>query len=756
MLARIISSLSQRGTGDLRLRTKLLLFFVLVTTSLTCATLLVVRRNAQAQAQNQIEREAKTATSTFDFVQKQQQKELGRRAELLASLAFMHNGDETTLEEASNDPWQSNNYNLFFLLADKHRKIVALHSTGPALPASVAQEMLANSLNRGETAAWWFTGVNLYQVALQPFYDGLSSTRKLQGYVVAGRLIDDRAANDIGKISFSDIVLEYGDKVAASTLPAPLESELAHQIAGHFASAQVRLAGEHYYATPIELTRGQNPAATLIVLKSYSEVFAYLQKVNHLLLAVGLITTLVGAMLIFVISDTVTRPLASLVNGVQALEKGDFSFPLETTGQDEMSQLTKAFDGMRCTLKKNEEHRQQLEGQLRQSQKMEALGRLAGGVAHDFNNLLTVIRGNSELLMERLKTGDGLHTNCQQICRTADRAASLTRQLLAFSRKQVLQAKVLDANELIADMGKMLRRLVREDIELSLQLGDSLWNIKVDAGQLEQAVLNLTVNGSDAMPIGGKLTVETQNMFVDDAHASRRTPMEPGNYVVLRVSDTGLGMDEETKAHIFEPFFTTKEPGKGTGLGLATVYGVVKQSGGFIWVDSQPGKGTRFELYFPRTDELPENALAESQKRRSGSTARKKTILVVEDEQEVRELVCQFLTVSGYSVLTAKDGQEALETAERMGRSIHVVLTDVVMPNMRGTELGLRLKEKYPNLKIVYMTGYCEQEQPLHERFGDAFVLQKPFSREAVARQISEALKSTDAKTRDPETMLVQ
>jgi CheY-like chemotaxis protein len=257
------------------------------------------------------------------------------------------------------------------------------------------------------------------------------------------------------------------------------------------------------------------------------------------------------------------------------------------------------------------------------------------------------------------------------------------------------------------------------------------------------------------MPIGGKLTVETQNMFVDDAHASTRTPMEPGNYVVLRVSDTGLGMDEETKAHIFEPFFTTKKPGKGTGLGLATVYGVVKQSGGFIWVDSEPGKGTRFEVYFPRTDELPENALAESQKKGNGSTARKKTILVVEDEQEVRELVCQFLTVSGYSVLTAKDGQEALETAERMGRSIHVVLTDVVMPNMRGTELGLRLKEKYPNLTIVYMTGYCEQEQPHHERFGDAFVLQKPFSREAVARQISEALKSTHAKTRDPETMLV-
>lgn len=755
-MLRTISTLVQRATEGFRLRTKLLLFFVLVTTSLTCATLLVVRRNAQAQAQQEIERDARTAASTFRFIQKQQQKELARCAELLASLAFMRNGDETTIDEATNDPWQSHDCNLF-LLADKNHKVVALHSTGPALPPSVATDMLETSLARHETSAWWFTGNSLYQVVLEPFYDGISRTKSLQGYVVVGRLVDDRAAAAIGKISLSDVVFRYGDKVAASTLVAPLERGLVQQIPGRSASAQVNLSGELYYASAVELAPdGQDPNATLIVLKSYGEVFAYLERVNHLLVGVGLVATLLGGLLIFVISATVTRPLASLVKGVQALQKGNFNFPLDTAGHDEFSQLTRTFDGMRNTLQKNEENRQQLEGQLRQAQKMEALGRLAGGVAHDFNNLLTVIRGHSELLMDGLKAGDPLHNNCQQICRTADRAASLTRQLLAFSRKQVLQAKVLDANEFIADMGKMLRRLVREDIELSLQLRDSLWKIKVDPGQLEQAVLNLTVNASDAMPLGGKLTIETQNILVDQEHAFVRSPMEPGEYVVLRVSDTGLGMDEETKAHIFEPFFTTKEPGKGTGLGLATVYGVVKQSGGFIWVDSEPGKGTRFEVYFPRAMERVEQASAEKQQGDNGPTARKKTVLIVEDEQKVRELACQFLTASGYNVLTAKDGQEALETAERMGRSIHVVLTDIVMPNMRGTELGLRLKQMYPNLKIVYMTGYCEQQQFDHDGLGDAFFLQKPFSRDAVAKRISEALKNTRTKRRELETTLVQ
>jgi signal transduction histidine kinase/CheY-like chemotaxis protein len=732
----------------MRVRTKLLLFFAFVTISLTCATLLVVRRNAQTQAQLEIERDIQAATSTFRFIEKQQQKALARRAELLASLAFMRNGDETTIDEVSNDPWQSDDCNLF-LLADKNHRVVAFHSTGP-FPSPAARDMLEASLGRRETSAWWFTGKDLYQVVLQPFYDSMSNGKNLQGYIVVGHLVDDRAASDIGTISLSKVVFLYGDKVAASTLPAPLERDLAQRIGDRSSSAQVNVGDESYYASAVELTpHGQTPNATLVILKSYGEVYAYLEKINRLLLALGFVATLLGGVLIFIISDTVTRPLTSLVRGVQALEKGNFNCPLDTTGHDELSRLTRAFEGMRSTLQKNEETRQQLEGQLRQAQKMEALGRLAGGVAHDFNNLLTVIRGHSELLMERLKSGDALHHNGQQICKAADRAASLTRQLLAFSRKQVLQAKVLDANDLITDMGKMLRRLIREDIELSLQLGDSLWKIEIDPTQLEQAVLNLAVNASDAMPLGGKLTIETQNVIVDKQQAAVRAPMTPGEYVVLRVTDTGVGMDKETKAHIFEPFFTTKEPGKGTGLGLATVYGVVKQSGGFMWVESEPAKGARFEVSFPRTMERAGHASPQAQKKENGSAERMKTVLIVEDEQEVRELTCQFLAASGYNVLAAKNGQEALEIAEQMHRSIHVVLTDIVMPRMRGTELGLRLQRMCPNLKIVYMTGYCEQQPTDYHALGDAFFLQKPFSRDDVVKQINKALDSTPAKTRE-------
>jgi CheY-like chemotaxis protein len=318
----------------------------------------------------------------------------------------------------------------------------------------------------------------------------------------------------------------------------------------------------------------------------------------------------------------------------------------------------------------------------------------------------------------------------------------LTRQLLAFSRRQVLQGKVVDVNVLIADMGKLLRRLIREDVELSLQLGDSLGLLKADPGQLEQALLNLTVNAGDAMPLGGKLTIETENVVVDEEYAVTRPSIEPGSYVLVSVTDTGHGMDRATKARIFEPFFTTKEPGKGTGLGLATVYGVVKQSGGFIWVESEPGEGARFELYLPRTEEPAQGEFSETAKECRAAAGRRKTVLVVEDEREVRELACEFLTAAGYSVLTAQDGEEALETAERLGRSIQVLLTDVVMPKMRGSELGMRLKTLLPQLKIIYMTGYLEQSDADRGFLEDAFFLQKPFSREAVVHQVGRALKA--------------
>jgi signal transduction histidine kinase len=744
LLGRSVAELLRHCTGNLRLRTKLLFSFIFLTAALTSVTLLVVRRNAQAQVESQIELDSQNATLTVQAVHRQQKTSLSRKADLLASLAYMRNGDPTAIRDASEDPWQSDDCNLF-VLVNKSAKVVALHSTTSSLTVAATQEMVSRSINRRETSSWWFSGASLYQVVLQPFYDN-SPRKNLLGFVVVGRLINEHAAADLSRITSSDIIFREAGKVAVSTLPLLKEAEFSRTFPRQFVPTELALGDERYHASAVELAPGLQPVADIIVLKSHREADAYLQRLNHLLLGLGFMAIIAGAVLIFLISDTVTRPLESLVKGVHALARGDMEYPLEASGHDELSELTRAFDGMRDTLERNETQRGKLEGQLRQAQKMEALGRMAGGVAHDFNNLLTVIRGHSDLLLDRLQPDEPLYRSCLQIRKTSDRAASLTRQMLAFSRMQVLQPKVLDLNELIADMGKLLRRLVREDIEFSLRLGDSLGRVKADPSQLEQVLLNLTVNASDAMPLGGKLTVETQNLLVDQRNAHLHSSVEHGDYVIINVSDTGHGMDSATKARIFEPFFTTKEPGKGTGLGLATVYGIVKQSGGFISVDSTPGDGARFKVYLPQTfeqlDAVPQ--LPEVHETIVGH----KTVLVVEDEREVRELACEFLKAAGYGVLTAENGAEALEIAQRFGKSINVVLTDIVMPKMRGPALAKRLKTLLPYVKIVYMTGYLEQSAPGDDFLQDAFFLQKPFSRESIVGQVGESLKDSPLPNR--------
>jgi len=723
---------------NMRLRTKLLLSFVLLSAGLTCATLLVVRRSAQVQMQHQVEQDARNATLTFQVMEHQHQVALSRKADLLASLAYMRNGDATTIKDVSEDPWKSDDCNMF-ALADKKGRIIALHSTAAVFPTAVTEEMLRHSLSQGNTSAWWINDRVVYQVVLQRFYDGPPVKSNLQGVVVVGRSMDTRAAGEFSRISSSQVIFRYGKGVVVSSLSALQEQEALWQIQDQPAQAQVYLGGERFLTSSLDLTPKSDPAASLIILKSYREATAYLERLNQLLLGLGLVAVLAGGTLVYLISHTFTRPLAALLEGVHALGEGDFAYPIATSGGDELAEVTRAFEGMRGTLQRNEAQREQLEEQLRQSQKMEALGRLAGGVAHDFNNLLTVIKGHSELLFDRMKPADVFYGSTQQIMKTADRAATLTRQLLAFSRMQVLQPRILDPNTLVADMSKLLRRLVREDIEFGFRLGDSLGRVKADPGQIEQVLLNLTVNASDAMPQGGKLTIETKKMKVDATYANLRPPLRAGEYVQLVVTDTGHGMDASTMSRIFEPFFTTKESGKGTGLGLATVYGVVRQSGGFIWVESSPGNGARFEIYLPRVTEKEEAVSYERASARSKGGSG--TVLVVEDEDEVRSLACEFLSSAGYSVLTAKDGVEALEIAERLGSAIQLLLTDVVMPKMRGTELARELKARFPRLRVVYMSGYLEQDPCSGEILEKAPVLQKPFSRDSLVREVGHAFE---------------
>src|SRR5438445_2388671 len=384
--------------------------------------------------------------------------------------------------------------------------------------------------------------------------------------------------------------------------------------------------------------------------------------------------------------------------------------------------------------------RRQLEEQLRQAQKMDAVGRLAGGVAHDFNNLLMVINGYTEVLLEQLEKSSPMHHKVQSIQQAADRAATLTRQLLAFSRKQLLELKVVDVNTIVSDMERLLRPLIGEHIELSTRLSAGLGRTRADAGQLEQVIMNLMVNAKDAMPDGGKIIIQTANVTLDDSYRREHTFIQSGPYVMLSVSDTGLGMDKEIQSRIFEPFFTTKEKGKGTGLGLSTVYGIVKQSGGYIFTQSEVGRGTTFRIYLPQVEGAAETLgpVKTSQAVDGGS----ETVLLVEDEESVRQLVRDTLEGKGYTVIEAENGEAGLRLAEAHSAHIHMVITDVVMPGMGGRELAKRLTELRPQMKVLYLSGYTE-DAIVHQGVlepGTAF-LQKPFTLLTLSRKVREVLR---------------
>ena len=374
-----------------------------------------------------------------------------------------------------------------------------------------------------------------------------------------------------------------------------------------------------------------------------------------------------------------------------------------------------------------------------QAQRLAAIGRLTGGVAHDFNNLLTVITGYSQLLLARLNTNEPGRKHVEEIAKAATRAAGLTSQLLAFSRKQILQPSVLELNTIVSDVEKMLRRLIGEDIQLALNLHPALGRVKADRGQIEQVLVNLAVNARDAMPQGGKLIIETSNVSLDETYARNYVAVQPGRYVMLAVSDTGCGMDKETQAQIFEPFFTTKDAGKGTGLGLSTVYGIVKQSEGNIWVYSEPGKGTTFKIYLPRIEEPSE--IAETRAPVTGSLRGSETILLVEDEETLRKLARDILEMSGYNVLAAANGKEALLLHSQHSGRIQLMITDVVMPEMSGRELAERLVAVDRKLKVLYMSGYTEDAIVYHGVLEEGIdFIQKPFSPDAFARKAREVL----------------
>jgi len=501
------------------------------------------------------------------------------------------------------------------------------------------------------------------------------------------------------------------------------------------------------------------------------------------MLMIGMFLFVMGVAGAFVLSRNITGPLYELTAGATAISRGDHSRRVNIDQKDEFGQLATAFNAMVEKLRESqrelerkvqertaqlEEANHQLEllseshaekrnvaereradaiealhnteKQLVQSQKLEAVGRLAGGISHDFNNLLTVILGYTDISRRNLKEGDPLLRNLEEIGKASERAASLTRQLLAFSRKQVMQPKVFDMNTVVTDLNKMLRRMIGEDIELRVISQADLGNIKADPVQHEQVIMNLVVNARDAMPKGGKLSIETSDVYLDESYAREHVSVDPGEYVMLAISDTGCGMNEETRQHIFEPFFTTKDSGKGTGLGLSMVYGIVKQSGGNIWVYSEEGRGTTFKIYFPRV-----TAEAEEYKRAGDAIEMPKgseTILLVEDAALVRTLAKQVLETAGYNVLEAGSAEAALTICEHInGTRIDLLLTDVVMPGMSGNDMSKVLLKRQPDMPVLYMSGYTDEAIVQHGvlEAGINF-LQKPFSPGALASKVREVL----------------
>jgi len=662
-----------------------------------------------------------------DFVRlrrEQTEKSAAMIADQPSLIALMSTDDPPTVQDGSEPFLKSTGADLL-ILEDAEGKVLASQSTAGAQMAALEGLM---EVSRGEQD-WWFTGGHLYDVSFVPIVAGAGSEKRVLGRIALGT---DLTAQSLlrnmafGKAEFA--IERHGNLWLSSLQPAVTRDFPSSTRDPTWAPGAIRdldLGGERYLANYVELA-GDHPVR-LYCLESFDQATVFLRSLHRALAILGVFAVIAGASLAFVISRQITRPLERLVSGTQRLKQGDFEFQIPVQGTDEVAELTRAFDEMRNSLRQSRET-------LLRSARLEAVGRLAGGVAHDFNNLVMIIKGYSDLLLDTATPEARGHI--EEIKNAGDRASALTRQLLAFSRKQVLEPQVLDPNQSVRNMVKMLRILIGEDIELVTNFSDEIGRVLADPGQLEQVVMNLAVNARDAMPKGGKLIIETQACALDEQYAAAHAEVTLGPAVMMAVTDTGCGMSKETLAHIFEPFFTTKEAGKGTGLGLATVYGIVKQSKGHISVYSELGRGTTFKVYLPA---LESSTPVTAQIKTSSAPKGAGTILLIEDESALRVLAVEALKRLGYEVLSAKDGVEALGAAEQHSGKIDVVVTDVVMPRMGGPELVEKLRHIKGGFGVIFMSGYTAKAALERAMIApDACLLNKPFASEVLAQKIRE------------------
>jgi signal transduction histidine kinase/ActR/RegA family two-component response regulator len=713
---------------SMRLRTKILLSMAILTASLTAASLLVVRRSVDAHARHQILQSFQNSAVTLRDYLDRKDDVTSRTADLLAQTpvlkAVMTTRDPLTIQDTSETLWRTSGGDLL-AIEDASGRLMALHAKGPAPGRESIDSRLRNA-QAGEFE-WWLMDGRLYRVAIRQLIAGGSDDATPLGTLAVGYEVNSSVAQETAHFVAADVAYRYQDGIVTSTLtPKVLAAMRVPQKQGEL--DEFSLSGERFLSSSIAISSSPD-GPQLILLQSYDHVTQFVKQINRVMMIVGAVMIALGGMLVFLLSRSFTQPLDELMSGVRALSTGKFSFPLRVKGKDEFAELTSAFDRMRTNL-------QQSQDRLVNSARMEAVGQLAGGVAHDFNNLITVIKGYAELLMAQIKHDDPLMKYADQISKAGDRASSLTRQLLAFTRKQKAEKQPVDLNLLVTNLLKMLKVLVGEGFELVTATNPKLVKVLADPGQLEQVVLNLVVNARDAMASGGKIEISTEVAAVDESRAAKHGVV-PGRFARLTVSDHGCGMDAATLEQIFQPFFTTKEVGKGTGLGLAIVYACVKQSDGFIEVESKVGEGSSFNIYVPEL--VAEIKIPELPKSSFESQCGSETILVVEDEQGVCNMVRDTLELRGYRVLLASSGEEALQTLQDAGAKIDLVLADVVMPKLGGLDLAIRINAFERCTRILLMSGYTDRINEI-EKAGIP-LLRKPFSPEKLALAIREVFQ---------------
>ena len=717
------------------LRIRILLYTTALMLSLLAAVFLYINYQAERFVNEGITADLVRGRSGVTAAEEERLSNLRLTAGLVASfpdLKALLGTDVGTIRDFLIDYQRQNPRAELLFVLDTAGKVVARTDLPSPKPLPDARNRWIEPLLAGRNATGVLdTETGIYHAAAMPAEAG----GILFGFVIAGARIDDAFAAALADSSQSEILIctdhLIGSSLKSDARPPPIQLDWKESVRFADAPSFVTLAGHTYAALAARLGREGGPRPVALLLKSRDQALAPYRRIRTGLLLLVFLVTVAAVFGSAFLARSVTAPIAKLVDGTKQVAAGNADFQLDIQRSDELGELAGSFNRMIL-------ERKRLEAQFRQAQKMEAVGRLAGGVAHDFNNLLTAIGGFGQLVYDALDPKDALRDDVLQIIKAGERATSLTRQLLAFSRRQLLVPKVFSLNEVVEDMQKMLERLVGADVELVTELHPKLGRVKADPGQFEQVLMNLVVNARDAMPGGGRITITTSNVNLDhDDHLESGIPS--GRYTLLTVKDAGTGMTEEVRSHLFEPFFTTKETGKGTGLGLATVYGITQQSNGHIVVESEIGHGSTFKIHLPQTDE--EDVPPETQKTVFEDLAGTETILVAEDEDALRGLAVQVLRGRGYTVLETSEGAEALAVCEALGNKINLILTDVVMPKMSGTELAERVASLYPDIKVLYMSGYQGAALFRHGKINmETHYLQKPFTPAVLAEKVRRVL----------------